>query len=395
MMVPGAIRLPLTNHFRCGSQVFGKTLVSKLFAAEAAGLLIIPNTQRVLTETRVKEIAAAQTRIFKQRGTFDFEGTLTTSNVDISKNGRVDVPPYSLDDGQHRYAAAKRIFTTTGRDVEMVLGNTTVSSKEEQTALMNRVNYAEPAPPLQAGTTRELQNGIERYFMEHWPEAVRDTRRVQRPNLSRQVLTFEIQRLVKKLTNRSLSFFLDLIEVANNWTKLSQPKWNENRKSKTSVEQYLQKCQEKGGIFLGMDPAVNGSYPWVDRLILDFKDGKKAPPARQERIQEASTKKRTIDKPTRVRTWNHWVGTNVGLTTCLICNDRTIDKSGDYHCAHVVAASRGGGVAISNLRPSCQMCNTSMGDSNMFEWMRERGFDMARVISPPCAMVAEAEPHDV
>ena len=36
-----------------------------------------------------------------------------------------------------------------------------------------------------------------------------------------------------------------------------------------------------------------------------------------------------------------------------------------FHCGHVIAEKNGGSIEITNLRPICQICNSSMGTTNM------------------------------
>ena len=42
----------------------------------------------------------------------------------------------------------------------------------------------------------------------------------------------------------------------------------------------------------------------------------------------------------------------------------------DFHCGHVIAEKYGGELNISNLKPICSKCNTSMGTENMNDFKK-------------------------
>ena len=41
-----------------------------------------------------------------------------------------------------------------------------------------------------------------------------------------------------------------------------------------------------------------------------------------------------------------------------------------FNCGHIVAEANGGDTIVSNLKPICQNCNSSMGTKNMKEFMK-------------------------
>jgi len=65
--------------------------------------------------------------------------------------------------------------------------------------------------------------------------------------------------------------------------------------------------------------------------------------------------------------WNHWVGMNIGETKCPICP--TLIHQISFHCGHIIAKSKGGLNTVTNLRPICQSCNSSMGNKNMDDFI--------------------------
>ena len=46
-----------------------------------------------------------------------------------------------------------------------------------------------------------------------------------------------------------------------------------------------------------------------------------------------------------------------------------------FNCGHIIAEYNGGETIVSNLKPICQSCNSSMGTQNMTDYMKKYGFD--------------------
>ena len=42
-----------------------------------------------------------------------------------------------------------------------------------------------------------------------------------------------------------------------------------------------------------------------------------------------------------------------------------------FHCGHIIAEINGGTITVSNLKPICQNCNSSMGVKNMNDFMQQ------------------------
>ncbi len=45
----------------------------------------------------------------------------------------------------------------------------------------------------------------------------------------------------------------------------------------------------------------------------------------------------------------------------------------NFSCGHILAEANGGALHVSNLRPICVSCNSSMGTKNMNEFIKEYG----------------------
>jgi len=79
-------------------------------------------------------------------------------------------------------------------------------------------------------------------------------------------------------------------------------------------------------------------------------------------------KKKTIPSTIKKLVWNTHVGEEIGKTKCLCCKSTDITQL-SFNCGHIIAEANGGNTIVSNLKPICQNCNSSMGTKNMDEFM--------------------------
>ena len=45
----------------------------------------------------------------------------------------------------------------------------------------------------------------------------------------------------------------------------------------------------------------------------------------------------------------------------------------DFQCGHIISEFNGGDITLDNLIPLCSLCNSSMGKTNMGEFMTKHG----------------------
>ena len=79
-------------------------------------------------------------------------------------------------------------------------------------------------------------------------------------------------------------------------------------------------------------------------------------------------KRQHIPHQRKTEVWNHHVGEEVGTSLCKCCKLVTI-SSRDFITGHIVPDCKGGSIDVSNLLPICAGCNSSMGTTNMHEYM--------------------------
>jgi len=80
-------------------------------------------------------------------------------------------------------------------------------------------------------------------------------------------------------------------------------------------------------------------------------------------------KKKYISLVLKKKVWDKYIGLEIGKSKCLCCNITDIIQM-SFHCGHIIAESKGGETNLSNLKPICQNCNSSMGSQNMNDFMK-------------------------
>lgn len=80
-------------------------------------------------------------------------------------------------------------------------------------------------------------------------------------------------------------------------------------------------------------------------------------------------KKKPISATIKRLVWNTNIGEDIGKSKCLCCNSTDITQL-SFNCGHIIAEANGGNTIVSNLKPICQNCNSSMGTKNMEEFMK-------------------------
>ena len=81
----------------------------------------------------------------------------------------------------------------------------------------------------------------------------------------------------------------------------------------------------------------------------------------------APYKKEIIPKCVKNCLWiNYFKDSRVGVCQC--CKRETITW-GNFHAGHIVAEVHQGKTSLDNLIPLCALCNTSMGTTNVFDFV--------------------------
>lgn len=79
--------------------------------------------------------------------------------------------------------------------------------------------------------------------------------------------------------------------------------------------------------------------------------------------------RRRIPKGVRESVWNKYIGKDKIEGKCVVC-DNTI-RITDFEVGHNKAVAKGGSDRITNLRPICRKCNSSMGTTSIEVYKRK------------------------
>jgi len=93
--------------------------------------------------------------------------------------------------------------------------------------------------------------------------------------------------------------------------------------------------------------------------------------AKNNETQPVKSKRGRIPKETRDAVWNNYhFDMSVGM--CYVCGNIVNRYNKGWHCSHVISDSKGGKETLDNLRVCCSHCNLSMGDQNLYAYIRDK-----------------------
>jgi 5-methylcytosine-specific restriction endonuclease McrA len=106
----------------------------------------------------------------------------------------------------------------------------------------------------------------------------------------------------------------------------------------------------------------------LDTKVKESKSKKEPNVKKESKDKKESKPKKKISATMKRLVWNTNIGEEIGKFKCLCCKSTDITQI-SFHCGHVTAEINGGELIVSNLKPICQNCNSSMGTKNMNEFM--------------------------
>jgi 5-methylcytosine-specific restriction endonuclease McrA len=83
-----------------------------------------------------------------------------------------------------------------------------------------------------------------------------------------------------------------------------------------------------------------------------------------------ANKREAIPFEIRDRVWLQYHGAQT-VGPCYCCGAAVEKYNAGWHCAHVLSVAKGGTETLENLRTSCGHCNLSMGDQNLYAYIRD------------------------
>jgi hypothetical protein len=173
------------------------------------------------------------------------------------------------------------------------------------------------------------------------------------------------------------------------WINLNRPALIHNIELiEKSIEEYNQKIQNGRDLneFVKLSELINKMKEelkvYNDKLNalnipkkeVKLKKEKEQKPQKEPKIKEAKPskevkpKKKSISSTIKKLVWNTNIGEEIGKAKCVCCKSTDITQM-SFNCGHVISEHNGGETIVSNLKPICQNCNSSMGTKDMNEFM--------------------------
>jgi hypothetical protein len=87
--------------------------------------------------------------------------------------------------------------------------------------------------------------------------------------------------------------------------------------------------------------------------------------------------KKSIPSTLRNCVWNTYIGPALKEGRCFCCFSEIISCA-NFECGHVQAKTKAGETNLQNLRPVCSLCNKSMGNQNMEDFIKQYGFTKSK-----------------
>lgn len=327
----------------------------------------IPNEQRIRDDNKVKEIIELQDLYKKKHGHFNFLGS-----INIHECGE----KYYLVDGQHRFAAMKKLFNNHGYDdLSVVIELTRVENIEELKYNYSMVNKNTELPEFPDDIDKNIPEKVAQYFFMEYPDIWTTKKRNIRPRLNKNNFQEAIGYLLSKINknykqlNKEMCDVEDLknmiLEKNNKMSNWHVEIYNKNIRKLKSWPKHLEECH-KNKIYLGMYNHTNEEYgyEWIKEIVKDYTGEilKKAP---------RKNKKKKIPKNLRNEVWNKYNNEKSTMAKCYCCDIEALHITKSWHCGHVIAEHNGGNLTVENLRPVCGSCNSSMGTQNLYDYMEK------------------------
>lgn len=86
---------------------------------------------------------------------------------------------------------------------------------------------------------------------------------------------------------------------------------------------------------------------------------------------ETKKKKQAIPKKIRDAVWVKYCG-NGDEGVCYCCSKKVERYHSGWQCSHVFSENMGGEISVDNLRVNCSGCNQSMGNQNLYAYIRDK-----------------------
>ena len=262
-----------------------------------------------------------------------------------------------LVDGQHRAESYKKM---ENKNIEIPIVLIKIEKHSEikkYFRIINQCVAVSNALFLEDDKKRIILETVE-HFNEKYKKIFRlrgkGGRKPNRPYIEKEEFNKKITDYIQEfgdLYNNSDDLIEKLNELNNDYSQ-KNPNWFPS-KGKTKNSNVIKTLLKHGGLYFGMLP----NFEWINHLTKNIPE---------KQIEQQG---KTLSTALRNTVWNKWIGQEIGKTKCLCCGINTISQQ-SWEAGHIKARSMGGSNTTDNLKPICSMCNKSMGNKHMDEFIK-------------------------
>ena len=312
-------------------------------------IIVIPEFQRDLQEDKIINIYEKYINSYKAGENYFIKHGYTLCLSHIANDDK-----YYIVDGQHRIETIKRLYKDNYNfDIIVRLSKFDDLHKiQEDFALLNTNSDLPPIykcfeNKLIKKIILETRNYLRKNYKNSFNESKTISNRTKRMHIDNFVNILDFQKVKDLYINNEKefgdsTFLIDKIEDINNKVK---------NHIENHINFYVKEFdQNKIGSSKFYLPLVN--IKWENNLFIDDNI---------EYEDIAPKKKKTIPKMLKNKVIKKYY-----CGCCYVCSEPLEEL--DVQMGHVIAEANGGETNLSNLRPICKSCNSSMGTSNLEEY---------------------------
>jgi hypothetical protein len=133
----------------------------------------------------------------------------------------------------------------------------------------------------------------------------------------------------------------------------------------TSANNRVNPCFQSAQSFMAQERAKQ------EQIKEPTKEAVKEPIIKPDTSTKKRVKKEKIPATLKNIVWHKYFESSLtGLCQC--CKVENISKA-IFDAGHIISEKNGGQVVLDNLKPICKLCNSSMGKTNMDDFMKKYG----------------------
>jgi hypothetical protein len=195
------------------------------------------------------------------------------------------------------------------------------------------------------------------YFLDNYPNSFKFNGR-RRPYLDNNKFIDELNIIYDnhKTNIKSSEDFINLLLELNDKYKNKKLEWFPS-KGKINNDNLINIIKKNNCLYFGMLP-----NEWYNHFI---------------EIPEYISEEK-ISQSLRQQVWTKYAKTKLEIK-CICCNLNSINAF-TFECGHIIPSSKGGKCNIKNLVPICSLCNKSMGNTNLKEFMSNHNYNIPKLL---------------